>query len=161
MLQRAINRQLQVVAKKYSPKKGVFKPKNPEKYNGNPTQIVFRSGWEQQFMSYLDNHPDVLSWSSETIIIRYRCPVTGRVRRYFPDFKVRYKNRQGLIEDVIYEIKPARETAPPKRMSKYYVKHVNTFKVNKAKWEAAVDYCKRRNLKFKILTEHELFGGKK
>lgn len=112
-------------------------------------------------MTYLDNHPDVLSWSSETIIIRYRCPVTGRIRRYFPDFKVTFKNRQGLIETVIYEIKPASQTRPPQRKSKYYVQHVNTFMVNKAKWSAAIDYCKRRNLKFKILTENELFGSKK
>lgn len=149
------------MAKKYSPKKGVFKPKNPAKYNGNPTNIIFRSGWELEYMRYLDNHPDVLSWSSETIIIRYLCPVTGRVRRYFPDFRVRYKNRQGLIEDVIYEIKPASQTVPPKRMSKYYMQHLNTFKVNKAKWSAAVDYCKRRNLKFEILTEKQLYGVKK
>lgn len=107
-------------------------------------------------MAYLDNHPDVLSWSSEQIMIRYRCPVTNRVRRYFPDFKVTFKNRQGLIESIIYEIKPASQTMPPKRKSKYYVQHVNTYKVNKAKWAAAEDYCSRRNLKFKILTEVEL-----
>jgi hypothetical protein len=146
------------MARNKAPKKGFFKPKNPQKYSGNPTQIIFRSDWERHFMTYLDNHPDVLSWSSEEIYIRYRCPVTNRVRRYFPDFKVTFRNKQGEVETTVFEIKPLTQTQPPKRKSKYFVEHAKTYAVNQAKWEAAKDYCQRRNLKFQILTEKELFG---
>ena len=45
--------------------KGLYKPKNPSKYKGNPTNIIYRSLWERRLMSYLDDHPDILQWSSE------------------------------------------------------------------------------------------------
>ena len=34
--------------------KGFFKPKNPQKYNGDPTNIIYRSRWELKFMMYLE-----------------------------------------------------------------------------------------------------------
>lgn len=107
-------------------------------------------------MTYLDNHPDVLSWSSEELIVRYRCPVTGKIRRYFPDFKVTFKTRTDKVITKVIEIKPASQCVPPKRKSKYYVEHVKTYMVNQAKWEACSDFCKRRNMEFQVLTERDL-----
>ena len=49
--------------------KGKFKPKNPLKYKGNPTEIFYRSSWELKLMLYLDDHKDVVSWCSEEVII--------------------------------------------------------------------------------------------
>jgi hypothetical protein len=46
------------------PLKGKFKPKNPQKYKGNVTNIIYRSSWELRLMSYLDNHKNIISWGS-------------------------------------------------------------------------------------------------
>ena len=65
--------------------KGLFRPKNPSKYRGDPSNIIFRSSWELRFMTYLDAHPDVLEWSSEEFCIPYVSPIDGRIHRYFPE----------------------------------------------------------------------------
>ena len=61
--------------------KGFFKPKNPQKYRGDPTNIIYRSGWELKLMLYLDEHKDVVNWGSEELIIPYRSPIDGKVHR--------------------------------------------------------------------------------
>jgi hypothetical protein len=139
--------------------KGFFKPRNPAKYKGDPTKIVYRSSWELRFMSYLDTHKDIEQWSSEEFSIPYRSPIDGRVHRYFPDFLVKKINTTGIEETVVIEIKPAKETGPPvvkKRPTKQYLEEVYKWGVNSAKWEAARKFCADRKWKFMIMTEHEL-----
>lgn len=139
--------------------KGYFKPRNPSKYKGDPTNIIYRSRWEAKFMNYLDNHPDVLQWASEELAIPYRSPVDGKVHRYFPDFIVRKRSPQGIIETLLVEIKPADQTREPvkkKTINKAYINEVMTWGVNQAKWKAAKEYCEDRKWKFLILTEKEL-----
>lgn len=139
--------------------KGYFKPRNPSKYKGDPTNIIYRSRWESKFMNYLDSHPDVLQWSSEELIIPYRSPVDGKMHRYFPDFLVRKQNPQGVIETLLIEIKPASQTKEPvkkKTINKAYISEVMTWGVNQAKWKAAKEFCDDRKWKFVILTEKEL-----
>jgi len=138
---------------------GYFKPKNPSKYGGNPSNIVYRSSWELKLMMFLDNHPDIFQWSSEEIIIPYRSPVDGKLHRYFPDFKIIKINKEGKRETVIIEVKPLSQTRPPKRqqkITKRYLTEVTTWGVNEAKWKAAQEYCKDRNWSFQIFTEKEL-----
>lgn len=139
--------------------KGYFKPKNPQKYRGNPTNIIYRSGWELKFMSYIDTHPHVLEWSSEEFFIPYRSPVDGKIHRYFPDFYVKKKNPEGKIECVVVEIKPAGQTKPPakpEKINKRYINEVYTWGINSAKWKAAQEYCADKLWTFQILTEKEL-----
>ena len=139
--------------------KGLFKPRNPSKYKGDPTNIVYRSGWELRFMDYLDSHTSVLEWSSEELIIPYRSPVDGKVHRYFPDFQVKKKGNDGTIETVVVEIKPAKETTPPivlNKPNKRYLREVYTWGINSAKWKAADEFCKDRNWKFIIMAEFDL-----
>ena len=139
--------------------KGYFKPRNPSKYKGDPTNIIYRSRWESKFMNYLDTHPDVLQWASEELIIPYRSPVDGKMHRYFPDFTVKKRNPQGIIETLLVEIKPAVQTKEPikkKTINKAYINEVMTWGVNQAKWKAAKEYCEERKWKFLILTEKEL-----
>jgi hypothetical protein len=134
--------------------KGQFKPKNPHKYIGNLFNIIYRSGWELKYMMYLDNHPDVLQWNSEEIVIPYRSPVDGRMHRYFPDFLVKTKNVTMIIE-----IKPKKQTTPPKKpkkVSRQYLNEVMTWGVNEAKWKAADEYCKDRQWQFRVFTEDHL-----
>lgn len=139
--------------------KGFFKPTNPAKYKGDPSNIVYRSSWELKFMRYLDAHRDVLEWSSEEFSIPYRSPVDGKLHRYFPDFKVKKKNPEGVVEVVVVEIKPAKETKPPAvqaKKTKQYLKEVYTWGVNSAKWKAARAFCEDRKWKFMIMTERDL-----
>lgn len=137
--------------------KGRFRPTNPSKYRGDPTNIVYRSSWEAKFMKHMDEHPEVLQWQSEEIAIPYRSPVDNRIHRYFVDFLVKTKDGTTLIE-----IKPLYQCSPPilaegKKPSQTYKKAVVTYAINKKKWDAARAYAADRGWQFKILTEKELF----
>lgn len=110
-------------------------------------------------MRYLDEHKDVLSWASEELAINYLSPIDKRVHRYFPDFLVKKKNKDGSIEVVMVEIKPSKQTVAPNEVNKkkkQYISEVLTYAVNEAKWKAAADYCLDRKWKFLIITEKEL-----
>lgn len=141
--------------------KGLFKPKNPLKYKGNPTNIVYRSSWELKLMVYLDAHPDVISWASEEFFVPYRSPVDNKIHRYFPDFKVTKRKPDGLIETVVIEVKPRSQSIPPaplkgKKPTKRYLREVMTYGINEAKWKAAKEYCDDRKWRFMVMTEKEL-----
>jgi hypothetical protein len=139
--------------------KGPFQPKNPAKYKGDPTKIIYRSRWELMVMQRLDSHPDVLQWSSEEVVIPYVSPIDNRYHRYFMDFYMKRKNKQGKIEEILIEVKPLAQTKPPtvqNKPTKRYITEVQTWGVNSAKWEAAREYCKNRGWQFQIITEKEL-----
>ena len=143
--------------------KGFFKPKNPNRYKGDPTNIVYRSSWELKLMSYLDVHPDIIEWSSEEFCIPYVSPIDKRIHRYFPDFYLKKKNIEGKIETLVIEVKPKNQVVPPtvvktktSKPTKRYVREVMTYGVNEAKWKAAQAFCEDRKWKFMIMTESEL-----
>ena len=139
--------------------KGRFKPKNPQKYKGNPTNIIFRSLWERKLMAHLDENKSVIQWSSEEIAIPYRSPLDNRIHRYFPDFYVKGRDENGNITEMLIEVKPKKETVEPtkkKRVTKQYITEVTTWGKNTAKWRAAEDYCSDRGWQFKIMTEEHL-----
>lgn len=139
---------------------GFFKPKNPSKYKGDPTNIVYRSSWELKLMLYLDSRKDVISWSSEELIIPYRSPLDGKIHRYFPDFIVTKINNEGKKETVVIEVKPKKQTTPPDppktKTNRKYLMEVANWGKNEAKWKAAKEYCKDRGWSFHIFTEKEL-----
>ena len=138
---------------------GKFSPKNTNKYLGDPTNIWYRSLWERRVMVYLDENSSVIEWSNEEIVIPYLSPVDNRIHRYFPDFFVRLRNKQGLIESTIIEVKPSSQARPPKmqkRATRKYITEVMTWGVNEAKWKAADAYCKDRGWKFVVVTEKDL-----
>jgi len=139
---------------------GIFKPINPKKYKGNPTRIIYRSMWEKKFMIFCDNTPSIVEWGSEEIIIPYRCPTDGKLHRYYPDFYVKVVDKQGKYKKYIIEIKPKKQVIGPeknpKRKTTAWKKSVMTFMKNKAKWEAAEEYCDDRRMNFMILTEDHL-----
>lgn len=139
--------------------KGKFRPKYPEKYKGDPTNIIYRSLWELKLMRYFDQHTGVLQWSSEEIIIPYRSPVDNRIHRYFPDFYVKMRTSEGQINTMLIEVKPAAQSKPPEKKDKLtrkYLTEVMTWGVNQAKWKAATEFCSDRNWQFKVMTEKEI-----
>jgi hypothetical protein len=133
---------------------GRFNPKNPTKYRGDVTKIMYRSGYEVKFMNWCDRNADVTEWNSEEVVIPYRSPMDNKVHRYFIDFYIKVNGKQYLIE-----VKPDRYTRPPpipKRKTKRFLNEVAQFAVNEAKWKSAREFCLDRNLEFKIITEKEL-----
>ena len=135
--------------------KRLFKPIFPEKYSGDPTNIIMRSSWETMFANWCDKNPSIVKWSSEETVVPYRCPTDGKIHRYFVDFKITVREGKTFL----VEVKPAKQTLPPVypgRQTQRYLTESMLFIKNQAKWEAARNYCKDRGWEFKIITEKEL-----
>jgi hypothetical protein len=135
--------------------KGKFRPTNPSKYDGNFQNIVYRSLWERQLMSWCDKNSAVARWSSEETIVPYRCPTDNKMHRYFVDFKIKFTNGKTYL----IEVKPKSQTIEPRpgnRKSKKFHDAVMTFVKNQAKWSAADEYCKDRGMIFEVWTEVQL-----
>ena len=139
--------------------KGKYYPSFPRKYKGDPTNIVYRSLWERKFMVYCDKNQNILEWASEEIAIPYRSPIDNRVHRYFPDFYMKVKETNGKIKNYVIEVKPAKQTIPPKkakRQTKGYIREAYEYARNQAKWKMAKEFCADRQWVFKVVTEKEL-----
>lgn len=146
--------------------RGRFRPKNPHKYKGDSTKITYRSLWEFKFFKYIDEHPDVIWYQVEEVIVPYKSPIDGKMHRYFPDVVLRKKTPSGTTETIMIEIKPKKQTKPPDiskrnatpsgRISRRYINEVKTYGINEAKWIAARQYCAERGWKFEVFTEVEL-----
>jgi hypothetical protein len=137
---------------------GRFLPKNPQKYRGDPTNIIYRSTWERRVMVWLDETENIVEWGSEELIIPYRSPVDGKYHRYFPDFFVKTKNSKGEIKVMVIEVKPLNQTFPPqrkKRITKQYIQEVTTWAINQSKWKYAVEYCKDKGWQFCVMTSKD------
>ena len=144
----------------YMSYKGIYRPSNPKKYKGDSQNIIYRSLWERKFMNYCDLNENILEWASEEFWIPYLDPTTNRVRRYFPDFFIKYKDKDSNIRRSVIEVKPMRETLQPKatkgKSRKTMINESMTYVKNQAKWKAAREFCEDRKLEFKIMTEKEL-----
>ncbi len=139
---------------------GKFHPTNPQKYKGDPNNIIYRSSWEVNFMRYCDRNDNIIEWGSEEFFIPYFDPTTRKVRRYFPDFIMKVKDNQGRTKSYVIEVKPQKQTLPPKetknKRKKTFISEVLTYEKNVAKWKAAKEFCEDRKLEFKIITEYDL-----
>lgn len=149
----------------YMAYKGKFKARNPKKYQGDSSGIIYRSSLELRFMRYCDLSPSVLEWASEELIIPYKSPVDGRNHRYFPDFWVLVRKADGQLQESVIEVKPKKYCAPPNpkhkltktgRISRRYISDVKNWGINSAKWAAARELCKSKGWEFVILTEGHL-----
>jgi len=141
---------------------GNYTPKNPEKYNGDVSDIIYRSSWEYKFCLYCDTEERILSWSCENIKIPYNVMEKDKylMKNYIPDFWVKLKKTDGTIEEIIIEIKPQKELEEPVEPKKLSIKslrnyeyRLKTYITNLNKWESAEKYCNKRGMTFYILTE--------
>ena len=133
--------------------------KNNSKYIGNPNKIICRSLWERRVCRYLDENVNILQWGSEELIIPYYSPVDRKYHKYYPDFIAEIKNKDGTVQTLVIEVKPKKQTAPPKkpkRKSKNYINECVTFTINEAKWKSANKLCRENGWKFIILTEDDI-----
>jgi len=137
-----------------------YTPDNPTKYIGDINSILCRSLWERRFCKYLDSNKNIVRWSFEAVKIPYISPMDSKLHFYIPDFLIEAKTKDGLVETMLIEIKPKKQTKQPenKRKHKKTILMENiTYAINIAKWEAAKKYCKDNGILFKILTEEDLF----
>ena len=138
---------------------GRFRPKNPNKYKGDSSNIIYRSSWELTVFRYLDNNPSILQWASEEFFVPYRNPLTNKIHRYFPDVYLKYRNKQGTITQTVWEVKPKSQTKPPripKRKTKSWKYNAEQYVINEAKWTACKKYCEKRGYNFQLITEDVL-----
>lgn len=118
-----------------------------------------------------DKHPNVISWSSETISIPYFDPTKppkGKWTVYIPDLLVVVDNGKGERHVELVEIKPLSQTpghqpgltksGRARKPSKY--EQLEQIR-NQAKWTAALAYCAKRGWKFTVMTEKTIFGHRK
>jgi hypothetical protein len=138
---------------------GKYTPKNPEKYIGNHIP-KYRSGWELTFMTFCDSNKSVLYWSSESIRIPYRHPLTGKPTIYVPDFFVVYENKFGKKIAEVVEIKPKKQSLIESKVASARDRAIVA--INHAKWKAAAAYCQSQGFAFRVITEDDLFyNGRK
>lgn len=138
---------------------GFYNVKNPEKYVGT-NKPYYRSSWELTFCMFCDNNPAVHQWASESIKIPYRDPLTGRQTVYVPDFLVVYVDKNNKKHAELIEIKPEKHMLKEKVGNNPY--NQAQFIRNQVKWEAAINWCKNQNIRFRIITENDIYHtGKK
>jgi len=132
---------------------GEFTPSNPAKYKGS-YPITYRSSWELTVFNMFDSHPNVLEWASESIKIPYMHPFKGRMSFYIPDIVAKFVDKKGKTHVEVIEIKPLKETLAEHAKSRYDQAQLA---VNHAKWKSAQAYCAKVGMKFRILTEKQIY----
>lgn len=142
---------------------GKYTLENRRKYIGDPKNVVYRSGWELKFFLWCDRSPRVLSWGSEEIVIPYYHRTSQKMRRYYVDGVVKYLKRDDTIVNYLVEIKPYKQTIPPKKPKKpglkgdaRYMREMVTYMQNQDKWNEARKFAEKKDMEFVILTENEL-----
>lgn len=114
-------------------------------------------------MDFCDKNPNVIRWGSEEFKIPYIHPIkknldgTPKRCNYFPDFIVKYKNQRGEIQTVVIEIKPSSQDPNNISKKKPTTYDVVQMVINQAKWTAAKSFCESHKIKFRVLTERNLF----
>jgi hypothetical protein len=133
--------------------------KNPEKYVGERKIITIRSSLELKLALRLDQDKNILQWSSEDKIIKYK-DLLGKYHKYFMDFWIKYINHNGIIAEKYIEVKPFYQTIPPKTTYSTYSKA--EWIKNNLKWQATREFClneskdKNKIVMFQILTEKDI-----
>lgn len=134
--------------------------RNPEKYMGDPDNVIIRSSWEYRAFEFCDSNPNIIKWSSEEIAIPYMKPCPGGFKpaRYFPDLYVEYVNREGVIKKELIEVKPKKFTrASRARKTTTKMFENANYVVNMAKFHAAQQWCEANKIDFRVMTEESVF----
>ena len=133
---------------------GRYNIKFQEKYIGRKAPL-YRSSWEFAFMKFCDENPNVAKWASESIQIPYRSPLTGKHTIYVPDFFIVYADKKGKQHAEVIEVKPKNQSFRESVGKSRY--NQEQYLLNMAKWEAATAWCKQKGLRFRVVTEEDIF----
>lgn len=106
-------------------------------------------------MIKFDRDANVVLWNSEGLAIPYRSPLDGELHRYFIDFVIQVRGRDGKDKTWLIEVKPHAQTKMPTQQKKTrkFLSEVATFAVNQSKWRAAAQFAKEQGWQFQVLTE--------
>lgn len=104
----------------------------------NGKLIMLDSNYELRIFNKLILDDNVIDIIREPFVIKYIDPIDGTLRRYYPDFKVIYKNG----DEIIIEVKP--------------IYLCNDLKVI-SKALSCSKYCKLNNMKYVIINEDYIF----
>ncbi|WP_341906265.1 TnsA endonuclease N-terminal domain-containing protein [Fluviicola taffensis] len=118
---------------KYTSLSGVISSKK------NLTHVWFESALEKDFALLLEYHPTVNRYTEQPVTIEYM--VNDKVRVYTPDFLVHFKDPDQ--KPWLCEIK-------------YRDDFSMNFKKYKAKFKAAVQFCKEQGWEFKLISENNI-----
>ena len=146
-------------------KSGKFTPQHTIKYIGDADNIIFRSSWERTFCHYCDVNPNIVKWSSEPLSIPYWSPIDKKEHKYFVDYYIQVKKKDGTIENWFIEIKPENQydiNMRPKEPTgnitqqkiRAYNQKLKTWITNRAKFEAATRYAENRGYRFGAINEN-------
>jgi hypothetical protein len=119
---------------------------------------TYRSSWEFTFCAFCDNNPAVINWASEAIQIPYRNPVSGKNTIYVPDFLIVYVDANQKQHTELVEIKPLKEATMESAKS---VRDKLSVAINMAKWAAADNWARANNIRFRVVTEFDIFKNMK
>jgi hypothetical protein len=136
---------------------GKYKVNHPEKYMGKHAP-TYRSSWEYTFCTFCDNNPSVVNWASEAVSIPYRNPVSGKQTIYVPDFLIVYVDANDKKHTELVEIKPLKEATMESAKS---LRDKLSVAINMAKWAAADNWARANNIRFRVLTEFDIFKNMK
>ncbi len=157
---------------------GNYVPKNKEKviklnsYGG----VFYRSSWEKKIMVWLDMKEEIFQWGAECIEIPYQMThfengnIEIKKHRYYPDFFYKMRNSQGVLREVVMEVKPMKEykmvqdlnegklSVPEKGIKKLksFEYDLKMAYKNKQKWETMIKWCDKKGYDFIIITEEHL-----
>jgi hypothetical protein len=105
-------------------------------------------------MRFCDSNENILQWASESIQIPYRNPLTGKNTIYIPDFLISYRTKDNMMKAEVIEIKPKKQSVLESKAS---ARDRAAVAVNYAKWDAAMKWCSRQGLTFRVVTEDDIF----
>ena len=65
-------------------------------------------------MKWCDLSESVIKWGSEETVVPYVSPLDNKIHRYFIDFYVQLRDKDGILKSYLVEVKPKKYTKPPK-----------------------------------------------
>ena len=140
-------------------KKGVYTPKNLNKYIGKNLP-VFRSSWELRAFISLDRNEKISKWGSENFIIPYIDRTrNNETHKYVIDlfFEIADYTKNGLPIKWLLEIKPYSQSVTPQakrgKSTQCLLNETIIVERNKCKWESAINFCKSKGWHFGVYTE--------
>lgn len=99
--------------------------------------VCWESQLERDFIVLLEFDNDVVEYREQPLEIAFTCE--GKPHKYYPDFYVRRRSSEELIE-----VKPAANVEHPE---------------NKLKFLAGAEYCRKRGWIFKVVTDEQIRKG--
>lgn len=142
---------------------GIYQVKNLDKYIGT-SMPSYKSGLEKRVLNWLDNNIKVKKWGYEIVSIPYNYSLNNTNHKYITDFYAEIEDNNGNIQKYILEIKPSKSLTEPEKPKnptgkalKNYIYSLTEYMKNKSKWSAAVTFCESNNMKFKVLTEKQIY----